>query len=201
MALQRTLIIASLFGGIMISHTSALECTKFNNLLCSMLKQSTADSDTFSVSIHFPHPAKDTSAYCRSLEPKSDTGEPKWDTDGRCTLSGYDSAYYANLRTYAQTMFAKFELWDARNPTVRLTNSDTAIQGYAGIVATKSTLIQLQNEPYVSVIENWKENFPANILSHSTPKIKAVMKHQGQSYLANGKVTSKVTQVRVPSFR
>src|SRR6266850_1610542 len=94
--LRGALFFTSILGGILFSHASDADCAKLTSDICQVLKKAKADSDTFSVSINFFPPAKDTSDYCKNLDPKNDP-------DGRCYLSGYDSAYYAKLKADAQT--------------------------------------------------------------------------------------------------
>ena len=136
-----------------MENKAIISGAKLTPTLCAILKQAKADSDTFSVSINFFPPAKDPSAHCRGIDPKQ---QP----DDSCESSGYDSAYYVKLMSDAQTLFTKFELWDARRPTVRLTPPNTGTISYKGIVATKSTIVAALKEAYVSTIEDWEDYGP-----------------------------------------
>ncbi len=179
----------------MTSYATNVDCTtKITPSLCRMLNQATADSDTFSVSIIFFPPAKDTSAYCRNLDPKQN---PRGSDS--CELSGYNSTYYAKLKSDARTMFTKFELWDAKRPAVRLTPPDSGKRGYMGVVATKSTIIAVLKETYVSAIEDWQDYGPAHILSHTAPRNEGMGK-QSESFLPNGRVVATRSLVKSPYF-
>jgi hypothetical protein len=191
--LRSALFLGSVFGTFVTSHATEVDCTtKVGPTFCAVLNQASADSDTFSVSIIFFLPTKDTSEYCRNLDPKQDT-------NGQCSLSGYDSAYYAKLKSDAHTMFTNFELWDAKHPTVRLTSPSSGTPYHTGIVATKATLIEVLKEGYISTISDWENYGPIKIISHAATRIEG-MKSQGKSFLPNGKVISSKVPVMRRSF-
>jgi hypothetical protein len=181
--IKRVLFLVAVLGGMMSSFATEVACTtKVDPAFCKMLKQTNADSDTFSVSIYFFLPTKDTSEYCRNRDPKQDT-------NGQCSLNGYDSAYYAKLKSDAHTMFTNFELWDAKHPTVRLTSPSSGTPYHRGLVATKATLVEVLKEEYVSTIEDWEDYGPAKIISHAATRTEG-MRNQGKFFLPNGKVIS-----------
>jgi hypothetical protein len=192
--LKRALFLGVIFGWVVASYATEVDCTtrRVAPDLCIMLNQANADSDTFSVSIFFFQPGNDTSEFCRNRD-------PKLDTDGRCSLGGYDSAYYAKLKSNAHIMFTKFELWDANHPTVRLTPPDSGRNGYMGIVATKATLIEVLKEGYVATMEDWEERIPNHIISHASPRIQG-MRNQGKSFLPNGRVISAKSPIKGRSY-
>lgn len=190
--LRGALFLGTVLGGIMTSNATNVDCTtKLTPTLCTMLNQASSDSDTFSVMISFFPPANDTSEYCRNLDPKQDT-------DGMCSLRGYDSAYYAKLKSDADTMYTKFELWDTKNPTVRLTPPSSGKISHEGVVATKAIIIDLLKADYVSTIEEWEESFPVASISREIPGTKKL--RSSRIFLPDGRTISDLSLVKGPYF-
>jgi hypothetical protein len=164
--------------GLAISAQNAwseeIDCSRISIPLCNELKQATSNADTFSVQIGFFYPARDTA--CRGVDPHQDTS-------GVCKEK-YDSAYFAGLKAQAETLFTKFELWDARHPETRLSAPSEGKVGIQGIVATKGTLIQVSQESYINSIEEWQEAEPLNIFDQG---YQAQKKYEPKKYQVDGR--------------
>jgi hypothetical protein len=194
--LRRVFFLAAISGCITASYATKVECTtKLTPTFCAMLNQANTDWDTFSVSIFFYPPAKDTSAYCRDIDPKQNPS-----ASDSCELSVYDSTYYAKLKSDAQSMFTKHVLWDARHYSVlRLMYPDSGVIGYMGIVANKSTIIAVLEETYVSAIEDWEEHGPAHIMSRAMPRTEKPGSRI-RFFLPDGRLIASPRSVTMPYF-
>jgi hypothetical protein len=146
-----------------------IDCKKLHGSLCDSVKASTADTDTFSISISFFHPEPN-----HSCDPRANPDCP----------NGYDSGYYAKLKTDTQKLFTTYQLWDSRNPTLRLSTPTETLTAYTAILVTKATLIKISNESFVNILEAWVNYGPATI--HSNKGNQLQVKRIPNSYLSNG---------------